>query len=456
MLHLSELVGTKIYDAHGKRMGRVGDLVAEITPSVQMAEEKVPGAVVLVNTIDQSEERELPAIKGIVVRAGSKKERFYLPVAQVSSLGPRVVQASSTLADLQPFDSRRAGEMLLARDLWDRQVIDLERRRVVRVNDVVLIEHILPLPGGPDQPHVSPGWWVQGVDVGIGGIVRRLRFTRFVEALTSRRLTSTVVPWNYVDVFGSNVPGGVAVRHKKLADLHPVEIAHITDSVSYLQGAEIIASLDNTLAADTLEEITDARRTDIVEQIPEDRAADILEEMAPDEASDLLADLPEAKAISLLEHMEAEEARPVRQLMRYAENTAGGIMTNEFIRVLPDITVEEVIEGNRQLFLSTDLIYYMFVVEAEDVNRLLGIITVRDLLVQPRDCPVKEFMFKDFISARPAEDKKEVARKMAEYNLVALPVVDATGILHGVVTVDDALEALLPEGWKKRLPRIFS
>lgn len=456
MLYLSELVGKKVYDNQGNRLGQVSDLVAEITPSVQLAEERTTGPIVMVNTVDQREERELPAIKGIVVRAGSKKERYYLPADRVITLGSHVVQATVTLENLQPFDSRRAGEMLLVRDLWDKQVIDLERRRVVRVNDVVLIEHILPLPGDTDPALTASRWRVRGVDVGIGGIARRLHVIGLVQAITHKPLDSREVLWSYVDVFGSNVPGGVAVRHNKLAKLHPVEIAHITDSVSYLQGAEIIASLDDTLAADTLEEITDERRTDIMEQIPEERAADILEEMAPDEASDLLADLPEAKAGSLLEHMEAEEARPVRQLMRYAENTAGGIMTNEYIRVLPDVTVEEVIEGHRQLFLSTDLIYYMFVVESEDQNRLLGIITVRDLLVQPRDCPVKEFMFTDFISARPGEDKKEVARKMAEYNLVALPVVDALGILHGVVTVDDALEALLPEGWKKRLPRIFS
>lgn len=455
MLYLSELVGKQIYDPQGNRFGRVRDLVAELTPTVQFAEERITGPIVLVDTIDQYEEREIPAIKGVVARTGRKNVPFFLPISQVGSLGPAGARLKSATVDLVPFE-RRAGEILLVRDLWDKQVIDLERRKVVRVNDVVLFENVLPSEGEEARTGTSPRWWVRGVDVGLGGLVRRLHTASLWVALTRKPIRSRLVRWRHIDVFGSNVPGGVALRHKKLASMHPVEIAHITDNVSYLQGAEIIASLNDALAADTLEEITDERRTDIVEHIPEDRAADILEEMAPDEASDLLADLPEEKAGSLLEHMEAEEAQPVRQLMRYAENTAGGIMTNEFVRVLPDVTVDEVIEGNRQLFLSTDLIYYMYVVDAHDVNRLLGIITVRDLLVQPRDCPVKEFMLTDFITARPGEDKKEVARKMAEYNLVALPVVDASGVLHGVVTVDDALEALLPEGWRKRLPRVFS
>ena len=455
MLYLTELVGKQIYDAQGNRVGRVRDLVAELTPTVQLAQEEITGPMVLVETIDQHEEREIPAIKGIVARTWRKDVPFYLPISQVGSLKPRGVRLLSTKVDLVPFE-RRAGEILLVRDLWDKQVIDLERRKVVRVNDVVLIENILPPEGEEGTIGSTPRWWVRGVDVGLGGLVRRLHTVVLWTALTRKPVRSRVVRWGQIDVFGTNVPGGVAVSHNKLANLHPVEIAHITDNVSYLQGAEIIASLDNALAADTLEEITDARRTDIIEQIPEDRAAGILEEMAPDEASDLLADLPEEKAGALLEQMDVEEARPVRQLMRYAENTAGGIMTNEFVRVLPDVTVDEVIEGNRQLFVSTDLIYYMYVVDAHDLNRLLGIITVRDLLVQPRDCPVKEFMLTSIIVARPGEDKKEVARKMAEYNLVALPVVDASGVLLGVVTVDDALEALLPEGWRKRLPRVFS
>jgi Mg/Co/Ni transporter MgtE len=264
------------------------------------------------------------------------------------------------------------------------------------------------------------------------------------------------VRWQHIDVFGSNVPGGVPLQHKKLASLHPVEIARITDAVSYHQGAEIIASLDDTLAADTLEEIVAERQTDIVDYIPEERAADILEEMAPDEATDLLAELPEEKAGALLKEMDQEEADEVRQLMRYPENSAGGTMTTDFVCVTPDMTVDQVIEENKPIFLSADLIYYMYVVDSEENDTLVGIITVRDLLVHQRDKPVGEFMLKDFLSARPAESRKEVARKMAEYNLLALPVVDRNNKLLGVVTVDDALDALLPEGWKKRLPRIFS
>jgi len=269
-------------------------------------------------------------------------------------------------------------------------------------------------------------------------------------------LQPRIVRWHHLDVFGSNVPGGVALPHSKLAKLHPVEIARITDSVSYLQGAEIISSLDDTLAADTLEELVAERQTDIMEYIPDERAADILEEMAPDEATDLLEELPEDKAGALLEKMDEEEAQEVRELMRYSEHSAGGIMTTDYVQVLPDMTVREVIEANKRVFLSADLIYYIYVADSYEGGLLVGVITVRDLLVHEPDDVVSDFMLKEFLTARPGEKEQEVARRMAEYNLLALPVVNKEGALLGVVTVDDALDALLPEGWRKRLPKIFS
>src|SRR5438874_207485 len=203
-------------------------------------------------------------------------------------------------------------------DIVAELVIDLETRKVVRVNDVALTG---ARPAG-EQPSVGR-WWVRGVDVGLGGIVRRLRLSNVIGGINSNVVQPRIVPWQHLDVFGSNVPGGVPLLHKKLAHLHPVEIARITDSVSYHQGAEIIASLDDTLAADTLEEIVSDRQTDIVEDIPEERAADIIEEMSPDEATDLLGELSEEQAASLLDQMDQEEAKEVRQLMRYPENSAG-------------------------------------------------------------------------------------------------------------------------------------
>lgn len=444
MFYLSDLIGKKVYGSDGKAVASIRDLVAEVLHS-----EQVEGREPEYEGDDgETVERDVPVVKGLLVKAGGGQPLF-LSIKQIGRLDPAGTRLLQPEADLRPFE-RRAGELLLGRDLWDKQIIDLNSRRVVRVNDVA-ISHSEQRPEAE-----GPQWWIRGVDVGTGGLARRLRLSGLVGRIAPRTAQPRIVRWRHIDMFGSNVPGGVPLPHTKLADFHPVEIARITDAVSYHHGAEIISSLDNTLAADTLEEIADERRTDIIEHIPEERAADILEEMAPDEASDLLSDLPDDKARALLQEMKEEEAGTVLNLMRYAEHTAGGIMTTDFLRVLPSMTVDEVVEANRPVLCSADLIYYMYVIDSVESNRLVGIVTVRDLLVNDRDVPVGQIMLKEIISARPYESEKDVARKMAEYNLLALPVVDSQGVLAGVVTVDDALDALLPDGWKRRLPRVFS
>lgn len=445
MLYLSEIIGKRVVDRQGNSVARIRDLVAELVPPDPNAPEEA-----YLDEEGQPMERDVPVIKGLLARTGSNREPFFLPIAQVQTLGRDGARIRSSKLDVEPFE-RREGEMLLTRDLWDKQIIDLDRRKVVRVNDIIIAEGTIS--DSPDEAH---RWWVRGVDVGMGSLLRRVHIDKPVGSVAKKAVQPRIVRWQHVDVFGSNVPGGVPLGHKKLANFHPVEIARITDSLSYHQGAEIISSLDDTLAADTLEEIEIDRQTDIIEDIPEERAADIIEEMAPDEATDLLAELPEEQAGALLEEMDDEEAKDVRKLMRYPEDSAGGTMTTDFVCATPDMTVGQVIEANKAVFLTADLIYYIYIVQQEDNDKLVGLITVRDLLVHEDDRQIADFMLTNLLTVRPAEKRREVARKMAEYNLLALPVVDGSDKLLGVVTVDDALDALLPEGWKKRFPRIFS
>jgi CBS domain-containing protein/sporulation protein YlmC with PRC-barrel domain len=449
MLYLSELIGKRVVDRQGNGVARIRDLVAELVAPDENAPEEA-----LLDDEGQPIERDVPVVKGVLARTGRRRQPFFIPIKQIQSLGRDGARIFSSRLDVQPFE-RREGELLLARDLWDKQIIDLLRRRVVRVNDIVIAASATAAVADSEDAGAHR-WWVRGVDVGMGSLLRRIHIDRPVGSIVKKAIQPRIVRWQHVDVFGSNVPGGVPLGHKKLANLHPVEIARITDSLSYRQGAEIISSLDDTLAADTLEEIEIDRQTDIIDEIPEERAADIIEEMAPDEATDLLSELPEERAGALLKEMDDEDASEVRQLMRYKENSAGGIMTTDFVCATPNMTVSEVIEANKPVFLSADLIYYIYVVKADDDDTLVGLITVRDLLVHDGDRQIADFMLTDLLMVRPGEDRREVARKMAEYNLLALPVVDAKNTLVGVVTVDDALDALLPEGWKKRFPRIFS
>ena len=436
MLYLSSLIGKRIAANSGSMVGRVRDVVAYLQAPARASDE-------------EEEEEPMLSVKGLLVRTGLRSPYLFVRASLIESLDKSGVRLRSDKFDRTPFE-RRDGEILLTRDLWDKQIIDLQSRRVVRVNDIMLAAQ----KAGATKSEQA--WYVQGVDVGLGALLRRMRVAWALEALTRKPVDRQIVEWADLDLFSSNVPGILKVGHEKLARLHPVEIARITDRVSYHQGAELIASLDDTLAADTLEEIAAERQTDIVEQIPEEQAADIIEEMAPDEATDLIANLSEDKAGALLDEMERERAADVRQLMRYPAHTAGRAMTTDFVCVSPRMTVSQVIEANKPRFLSADLIYYMYVTATKKDNTLVGIITVRDLLVHGPDTPVRDFMLTEFITVRPGEHEREAARKMAEYNLLALPVVDRNGSLLGVLTIDDALDSLLPEGWKKRLPRVFS
>jgi Mg/Co/Ni transporter MgtE len=278
-----------------------------------------------------------------------------------------------------------------------------------------------------------------------------------------------LIAWADVDPLASDVPDvRLRLSHERLALLNPVDIAHIIDELSYSQGAEIIESLDDETAADTLQEIDEERQADIVETMDQERAADILEEMDPDDAADLLADLDEVQAEDLLRRMDRDEAEDVEELLAYPEDSAGGMMTSQFVTVPQWFTVDQTIQFMRQLEDPPDLIDYLFVVEeegpaaswsqirSEEGGRLVGIVSLRDLLLSPGDRPLSGLMVTDFVWVSPEESREKAARMMAEYNLMALPVLDERERMLGIITVDDAMEILLPEPLLRRVPSLFS
>ena len=215
----------------------------------------------------------------------------------------------------------------------------------------------------------------------------------------------------------------------------------------------ILASLDDERAADVMEELSAEDQVDVLEALPPETAADILEEMGPDDAADLLADLSEERKTELLGLMEPDEASDVRELLTYGEETAGGLMTKDFITVSPDDTAQQVIDRLRELQPDANHVYYLYVIDADGM--LVGTITLRGLIIADPDTKVREFIRPEPISVTVDTDADEAARAIARYNLLALPVVDDEGRMQGVVTVDDAMERALGEGWRKRLPEIF-
>jgi Mg/Co/Ni transporter MgtE len=176
--------------------------------------------------------------------------------------------------------------------------------------------------------------------------------------------------------------------------------------------------------------------------------------MSPDDAADLIADLSDAARDEILPLMEPQDAEEMAELLGYPEDSAGGMMTTEFVAVRDDLTAEQTIQRLRELEPDAETIYYIYVVD--EGGRLVGVLSLRDLIVAAPAAPVRDFMYPEPVVVGVLADQDEVAQVVARYNLLAVPVVDGEGHLEGIVTVDDAIDTVLPSGWKHRLPRLFS
>src|SRR3982750_3956918 len=286
MLYLSQVLGRPIRDLEGLRVATVKDVIVRLGAD------------------------DHPPVTGLVARY--RRRDFFLPRWRITQLNQHGVRLNSDILDLRPF-VRRESEVLLARDVLDKQLIDVDGKRVVRVNDVQIIE-------------AANDWRVTGADVSLTGLWRRL-----APAFMRSGRPVGVIDWAGVGYLATDA-ATVQLKSSrgKLARLHPVEIARLAEAFSYQHGAEIVESLDDETAAETLEEMAAARQAQILGDMDEERAADILEHMSPDEAADVLGDLPEDKAEDLLNRMEDEEQSDVAELLTYADDTAGGLMTTEF------------------------------------------------------------------------------------------------------------------------------
>ncbi|HEY8224693.1 MAG TPA: CBS domain-containing protein [Pyrinomonadaceae bacterium] len=412
MLYLSQVLGRAIRDLEGERVATVKDVIVRL------------------GTDDH------PPVTGLVARY--RRRDFFLSRWRVAELNDSGVRLNSDILDLRPF-VRREGEVLLARDVLDKQLIDVDGKRVVRVNDVQIIE-------------TGKDWRVTGADVSLQGLWRRLAPTGFV----GTRTPVEVLDWADVGYLATDA-ATVQLKSSsdKLARLHPVEIARLAEALSYHHGSEVVESLDDETAAETLEEMPAEHQVRILGDMDEERAADILEWMSPDEAADVLGDLPEEKAEELLGLMESEEQADVVELLPYADDTAGGLMTTEFVTLPRELTVGEALARLREMAETPNMIYYLYVVENEDSWRLCGVIALRSLMLADPAMPLEEVMRTEFQRASPDERANEVAQRIAEYNLLALPVVDESDEILGIITVDDAMEILLPKDWRQRVPRLF-
>ncbi len=296
------------------------------------------------------------------------------------------------------------------------------------------------------------------MDVGAAGLLRRLGIEGGYRVLARNLRLPTperYIDWEDVDPVESSVASiKLRVPHAGLSELHPADLATIIDQLTPRDRAGVIAALDDEAAADAIEEMEPETQVEVLEALSPERAADILEEMSPDDAADLVADLDQTTRDEILALMEVDEAEEVQELLGYPEDSAGGIMTTEYIALDESLTAAESIDRLRELEPDAETIYYVYV--TDDTDHLTGVLSLRDLIVAPPATPIRDVMIREPVTVGVLADQDEVAEVVAHYNLLAVPVVDGEDRLVGIVTVDDAIDTVIPTAWKKRLPRVFS
>jgi len=417
-MYLSFVLGQLIKDPEGNELGRLDDLVASPAP-------------------------HLPVISAVVVRVNRQGNRSiswkcfnYDPDSERFSLAVPVDQAT----DYRIGDE----DLLLKTNVMDKQIVDVHDYRVVRVNDV----RIEPTGGR---------LYLVGVDTGMRGLVRRMGLMHFMDKLAKVikvKPDSHIIAWHDVETFERGVGRlKLKVSSERLSALHPSDIARIVNELDPDQRADIIGSLDVETAAEVLSEAHPEIQASIVENLEDELAADILEEMEPDEAADVLGDVSADKREDILEEMEPEEAEDVKELLSYEDNTAGGLMTTEYVAISKDLTAQQTIEKIRELEPSAETVYYIYVTDSSE--HLVGVISLRDLIIAQPDTPVEDFMVSKVVHVHLDAGVEEIAQTMSDYNLLAVPVVDEENRLQGIITVDDTLEEILPEGWRRRVPRLW-
>ena len=362
------------------------------------------------------------------------------PQAMVQYLSSRL--GDSTAWPRDPDSVLLALDRLLERALLDQQVIDVNGRKVVRVNDVDL-QVDPPKDKGGDK--ARPVLRVLSVDVGARGAVRRLlRGVAPKAALQALlgRIPPRSIPWDFIDVIETDPARRVKLKtsYEGLSKLHPADIADIVEDLAPDERQAVFQTLDEETAAEALEEVTPKVQKSIVESLDSGRAADIVEEMDPDAAADLLADLPEDRTEQILVQMEPEAQQDVVELLEHREGTAAGRMTTEFLGLPVSATVQNAIDSLREFEGGVEVVSTIYLVDSN--GTLAGAVPLARLVLAPPSTPMLSLVQEPLVLVHEGAGENEVAELFDKYNLQTLPVVDEHNKLTGVITSDDVISML--------------
>ncbi len=412
-LFFSDILGRPVVGADGAPIGKIADL------KVKLGE-------------------LFPRVSSLAVRKRRQKGLWELDWQQVQDLNSNAVSLRAGAEQgFRPLEVKN-DEILLRDELLDKQVVDTFGAKIERVNDV----HLLIVKQDLRLVHI---------DYGIRGIIRRLGWLRTLDAATNwlfaYQIGEKMISWKFIQPLLSGLVRGslkLNVTSRKIHEIHPSDLADIIEELDTLNRSSVFRALDLQTAAQTLEEVEDPKlQVALIESAPADRASDILEEMAPDEATDLLADLPEEKAQRLMRTMEKPSREVIEGLLQFKEGTAGSLMTTDFFAVGKDRTIGEAIEEFRKTTYPLESVAYIYVTDKD--GRLVGVSTLRHLVICERDIPLRKLMNPHLVSVTPEEDADIVKDLFKKYKFLALPVVDEERRLTGIITLKDIMQERFEE-----------
>ncbi|MGA8921773.1 MAG: CBS domain-containing protein [Candidatus Dormiibacterota bacterium] len=405
---VTQLLHSPVLSPDGGQVGRVEDFIVKLADGAY------------------------PPVKGLMVRIGAQD--VFVGRELIDKLDPKGVRLKTPALDSAPFQ-RRPGEVLLAADVLGRHLVDVARGRIVQAHDLVLAPS-------------DDGWVLHGIDRSPQAMLRRLVPRRGRPDLRRHVL----LDWKDVQPFVGHVPTAkLLMPLQRLRRLHPAQIADIVEGASHEEGEEIIHAVegDAELTADVFEELDVEHRVEFLKSRSNEEAARVLDRMAPDDAADLLGELEQERRLPVLNLMSAPQQHKLRKLLQYHPTTAGGMMSPDYVWVVRGSSVAMALEAVRTDDKAPhQLLNSVFV--TDEAGGYLGSVAVVDLVRADPARAVEELGLVNCAVGTGA-DFSDVTLMMADYNLTSLGVTDSTGSLIGAISVDDLLEALVPEDWRARV-----
>ena len=409
---LSRIIGAKVYDPTSKFVGIVKDLLLSAELS------------------SNQESIERPVVHGISLKIDNQVNHFSFDHFEVSKKNRTLLVRCNKLEELP--ENKKETSIPLAGLVLDKQIVDLNGRKVVRVNDVRLVT-------------INNITYAIAVDVGIEGLLRRIGIVqpvKFLFSLVKSTVPSKFISWDDMEAIDySNLSIKLTSTYSKLNTLHPSDLADIIEDLDNRSRQSVFLALDEEMAADVLEEMEPKAQIKIIEGMSVEKMADVLEKMPANEAADILDSLEEEKAELLLNEMEAESSSEVRELLEYENYEVGSIMTTEILAYEENTTVEAVFDDLRLNKPEVESMFGFFVINKN--NELIATFSFRDLAVSAPGTQISAFMNDDPIFLYDEQKIDDVAELVSKYNLLAIPVVNKENQLEGMVVIHDVIEDLV-------------